>query len=124
MMRALPIFAFMAFAACNSDTQVADAPHPGKAVFQQQCALCHTVDGSRSTGPSLKGVVGRAAASSAGFAYTKALRESGLTWDVATLDAFLANPMGKVPGSMMVTGLRDPAQRAAVIGYLETLKAP
>ena len=114
----------VASVACNSETPPPAAPaHPGQVVFKQYCSLCHTVDGSRSTGPSLMGVVGRPAASFPGFAYTKALRESGLTWDPATLDTFLANPTAKVPGSMMVTAVPDPAQRAALIGYLQTLAA-
>ncbi|HSI04314.1 MAG: cytochrome c family protein [Myxococcota bacterium] len=123
-MRALALLVLVAFAACNAEkSPPADAAHPGQVVFKQQCGLCHTVDGSRSTGPSLVGVIGRPAASLAGFPYTKAMRESGLTWDAATLDAFLANPTAKLPGSMMVTGVPDAAQRAAVIGYLQTLKA-
>jgi cytochrome c len=123
-MKAFAIAAVLLVTACSGGQPAADASHPGRAVFQQQCGLCHSVDGSRSQGPSLQGVYGRPAGSLAGFAYTKALKESGLTWDQATLDAFLDNPMAKVPGSMMVTSLKDPAQRAAVIGYLQTLKAP
>lgn len=124
-MRALTVLAVVATAACNADkSPSAASAHPGQVVFAQQCALCHPADGSRSTGPSLVGIVGRPAGSAPGFAYTKAMRESGLTWDAPTLDAFLANPMAKVPGSMMVTAVQDPTQRAAVIEYLRTLKAP
>jgi cytochrome c2 len=131
-MKYLVMLVVVALAACNGDksppadsAQRAEvAAHPGEVVFKQQCALCHTLDGSRSVGPSLLSVVGRAAATAPGFAYTKAMRESRLTWDPATLDVFLANPMAKVPGSTMVTAVQDPAQRAAVIGYLQTLKAP
>lgn len=126
-MKALIVALVFVAAACSnppSETPAAKAESPGRVVFQQQCALCHTTDGSRSQGPSLSGVVGRPAGSLAGFAYTKALKESGLTWDDANLNAFLENPMAKVPGSMMVTSVKDAGQRAAVIEYLRTLKNP
>jgi len=58
----------------------------------------------------------------AGFAYSPAMLKSGLTWDEATLDKYLANPMKTVPGTKMVfPGLSDAAQRKAVIEYLKTL---
>lgn len=122
-MRVLIAFALVAVAACSDTKKAEESAHPGKVVFQQQCALCHALDGSRSQGPSLNGIVGRPAATVAGFQYTKAMRESGLTWDKATLNAFLENPMGKVPGSMMVTAVKDPMQRAAVIEFLDSTKA-
>jgi cytochrome c len=57
-----------------------------------------------------------------GFAYSAANRQSGLTWDPATLDRYLTSPRQVVPGTLMTfAGLHDPAQRAAVIAYLATL---
>jgi cytochrome c2 len=42
----------------------------------------------------------------------------GLVWTEEHLDAFLADPEGYLPGTLMsCVGLRDPAERAAVIGY-------
>ncbi len=122
-MKVFAALVFVMLVAC--DTEKAgppEPPHPGEVAFKQQCALCHTTDGSTSTGPTLLGVVGRPAASLPGFAYTKAMKKSRLNWDAETLDVFLANPMAKVPGSMMVTAVPDPAQRAAIIEYLQTLK--
>ena len=38
------------------------------------------------------------------------------------LDAFLANPAAKVPGTTMVfAGVKDEDQREAIIDYLKTL---
>ena len=59
----------------------------GKALFRQQCSLCHSAepgDSGGAQGPTLAGVYGRHAASAAGFSYSSAMRTSGLTWD-ATL---------------------------------------
>lgn len=89
-----------------------------------QCAACHSVDpGRNGVGPSLAGVAGRKAASLPGFAYSPALRNSGLTWNAASLDAWLTSPQRTVPGTRMpFAGLSDPVKRKAVVDYLMTLK--
>ena len=62
----------------------------GQIFFQQNCAICHAANlGLGNTeivrqGPSLVGILGRRAGSGSNFNYTKALVESGLTWDSAT----------------------------------------
>jgi hypothetical protein len=106
------------------DSQSGD-PAQGKIFFQQNCALCHAVSaGVTQQGPSLVGVVGRRAGSSAGFNYTKALSGSGLTWDAPTLNHFLTNPGAAVPGTNMVISVAKAQDRLDVIAYLSTLKAP
>jgi cytochrome c len=75
--------------------------------------------GRNGIGPNLHGVVGRAAASVPGFNYSPALKASKLRWDEATLDAYLAAPSKKVPGSRMPIATPDPAKRAAIIAYLK-----
>ncbi|MCW1429484.1 c-type cytochrome [Novosphingobium sp. JCM 18896] len=92
----------------------------GEAVFRQRCQSCHgTPQRPSPLGPNLTGVVGRKAASTP-FAYSPALKASGLTWNRATLDRFLTAPARTVPGTRMVISLTDPAQRAAVLDYLAT----
>ncbi len=102
----------------------------GKVYFQAACAICHTTAlGPGHTvivkqGPSLVGVVGRRAGAGLGFNYTKALGDSGLTWDAASLDHFLTNPMQAVPGTLMPMPIPDAGNRADVIAYLATLTLP
>ena len=88
-----------------------------------QCAACHsTTPGKTIIGPSLAHVYGRKAGSLAGFQYSDAMKGSGLTWTSSNLDAFLTNPAGKVPGTLMgLAGIKDAAQRKAIIAYLKTL---
>lgn len=80
------------------------------------CAACHVNGG---IGPSLKGVYGRKAGSLAGFTYSRAMRNAGLTWDDKALDAFIADPQKAIPGTVMpFSGVPDAKQRAEIIGYL------
>ena len=93
----------------------------GRAAFEQ-CRTCHTVvkDGPNMTGPNLNGVFGRAAAARADYAYSDVLKVSGLRWDAATLDKWIANPRGLVPGTKMsFAGLGDANDRRDVIAYLK-----
>ena len=88
------------------------------------CMSCHAVTpGQNGIGPSLAGVFGRKAGMAPEFVYSAAMKDSGKIWDEATLDAFLTNPIGVVPGTRMTyMGQSDPAKRKAVIEYLKTLK--
>lgn len=96
----------------------------GKPAAFAQCAACHAVEpGKNGVGPSLAGVFGKKAGGVAGYAYTDANKNSGLTWDEATLDTYLTNPMKVVPGTKMTfAGIGDAAKRKEVIDYLKTLK--
>lgn len=106
-------------------TETAAAADPGaKPAAFAQCAACHSVEpGKNGVGPSLAGVFGSKAGSVAGYGYTPANKNSGLTWDEATLDTYLTAPMKTVPGTKMsFGGMSDPAQRKAIIEYMKTLK--
>jgi cytochrome c len=96
----------------------------GQAIFHTKCALCHSaVAGQNRVGPSLFGVVGRKAGSAANYNYSDANKNSGKTWDDATLDVYLTNPKALVPGTKMIfPGLADAGDRGHVIAYLDTLK--
>lgn len=95
----------------------------GQQVFEQRCTVCHSLrPAPGKMGPPLAGVVGRKAASAPGFAYSAALKASGLTWTPDQLDAFIKAPGKTVPGTKMLLGAPDDAQRAAVIQYLTSVK--
>ncbi len=97
----------------------------GKAVFRQQCALCHTAepgDNGGAQGPNLKGVFGRRAASDPQFSYTPAMKRSDLTWDAPTLERFLASPTTVVPGSSMVIPIASRSARENLIAYFQSVR--
>src|ERR1700742_1314633 len=120
MMRA--VLAGLLLAGSATAALAAD-PAAGQKIFKAQCGICHAVAaGQNRIGPTLFGVVGRSAGSVPGFRYTADHKKLGITWDAATLDKYLANPRAMVPDtSMIYAGLKDDAQRADLVAYLETL---
>lgn len=96
----------------------------GAEVFKR-CAVCHTAQkgGGDGLGPNLFGVFGRKAATRSGFAYSAALRKSGLVWTEANLTRWVAGPARVVPGTKMTfAGLSSKRQQTDVAAYLATLK--
>ncbi len=95
----------------------------GEKVFVQ-CKTCHVTDpGVNRVGPSLAGLVGRAAGTVAGFNYSAANKNSGITWTKEKLYQYLEKPARVVPGTKMAfAGLAKGQDRADVIAYLETKK--
>lgn len=96
----------------------------GEKLFKTNCSICHSPQpGKDLTGPSLFAVVNRHSGQIPGFHYSEANKNSGLVWNVATLDRYLAAPRELVPGTKMTfPGLKDPKQRSDVIAYLATLR--
>jgi cytochrome c len=72
----------------------------------------------------LNGVVGRKAGTYPDYSYSDANKNSGLTWDEATLKEYLKDPRGKVPGTKMIfPGLPKDEDIANVIAYLKQFGA-
>jgi cytochrome c len=74
----------------------------GQAIFKVKCNVCHSL------------VSGH---------FSDALKNSGKTWNAATLEAYLADPRGYIPGvKMTIKGLTEAADRANMVAFLSTLK--
>lgn len=116
-------------AAATTTTNAAPAPAPAQVAAAAPppmfavCGACHSTNaGDHGIGPSLAGVFGSKAASKSGFDYSAAMKDSGLTWNEGNLNRYLENPREVVPGTTMAyAGLKNAAQRQAVIDYLKGL---
>jgi cytochrome c len=91
----------------------------GRNVFLSRCIGCHAVTCNK-TGPKLQGLFARRAGTLADFPrFTDELKESGIVWDAAKVDEFLADPLKMVPGTSMWVGkVSDPQERRDLITYL------
>lgn len=93
----------------------------GKALFEH-CIACHSFDAARNdTGPHLKGLFGRKAASVGEFVYSPPLRRANFVWTPELLDQFLADPQAPPfrGNRMPFAGMADPQARADLIAYLK-----
>lgn len=108
--------------ACAAESVQAQDIAAGRTVFEQRCQMCHAVtpDGRNGIGPNLNAVVNRPVAA-ANYAYSAALKGYKRRWTREELDRFLIAPGKVVPGTRMMVGIPDPAQRANVIAYLSSL---
>jgi cytochrome c len=94
----------------------------GERIFRQ-CASCHQVGANAhgGFGPQLNGLFGRRAGSTPDYAYSKAMKDSGIVWNEQTLAAFLRDPGKTVPGTKMrFWGIGDANQILALQAYLRT----
>jgi cytochrome c len=111
--------ALLALAVCAS-AQAADAER-GKTLYESRCIACHSIEHDR-IGPRHRGLLGRKAGAVAGFDYSPALRTSKIVWNAKTLDAWLANPEGLIPGQRMNYSVPEASDRADLILYLRDPK--
>ena len=110
----------LAVPAVAQETKPGD-PAAGEKVFVV-CKACHQIGptAKNAVGPVLNGVVGRPAGTYAGYTYSSANKNSGLTWTSEELQKYLAAPQKVVPGTKMAfAGLHDPQKVNDVIAYLE-----
>lgn len=97
----------------------------GENTFKKKCRLCHTfVKGEKAKiGPNLYGIHNQKAGLFEGYKYSKGIIAADLTWDDATLDAYLLKPRDVVKrGKMIFAGFKKEKDRDDVIAYLKTLK--
>jgi cytochrome c len=90
----------------------------------KKCLQCHTnnKDGRTLTGPNLYGIVTRARASMAGFAYSEAMKSHPGNWTYEELAKYLHDPKADIPGNKMAfAGIKDNGELADLLAYLRTL---
>ena len=114
---------FTLLALSVGSAQAAGDAKKGEKIFKR-CKACHVVDSEKNkVGPHLVGILGRDAGMVEGFKYSKAMKESGISWDAESIDQYLADPRGFIPKNRMsFPGLKKEKDRADLIAYLESLQ--
>lgn len=70
-------------------------------------------------------IYGANAAELEDYTYSEGLTTSGWVWDAKTLDTYIADAEKAMPDSKMLSDpMPDSKERADVIAYLSTLRAP
>ena len=96
----------------------------GKAIFQQQCFTCHTIDkgAANKVGPNQWDIVGRPKGSHEGFSYSSGMKAMGGNWNYEDINHMIFKPQAFVKGTKMAfAGLPKEQDRADVIAYLRTM---
>ena len=86
-----------------------------------KCRACHQIgEGARNlVGPELNGLIGRHSGAVAGYSYSNANKNSGLTWDEATFAEYIKDPKAKIPGTKMIfAGIKNDKEIANLWAYL------
>ena len=99
-------------------------PIAGEGLFKSRCLGCHEHSSeTNALGASLVGVMNRKAGTLPGATFSRALTESNITWDEASLDKYLASPSKELPLTLMTAhGIPIVKERADIIAYLKTLR--
>lgn len=126
ILKVLPVILLAgSMSVCASSALAAGDAAAGAKLFSKSCAMCHTTakGGASVMGPNLFGVAGHKAGGVTGFAYSPAMKGSGLTWDQATLAKFFMTPATVVPGTKMIFApIKSQDDADSVAAYLATLK--
>lgn len=120
------MMALTAIFVCTGFAHAQDAG-AGKDVFKK-CRTCHKVGPKalkqRAIGPHLNGLFGRKAGTVEGFKYSKANRESGITWTEENFITYIKNPRQFMKGTRMAFGgIRDEKDIKDLVAYLKQYKA-
>jgi len=99
-------------------------PATGEQLFMRKCSSCHDhkKEGGHGKGPHLWNIMGRKAGKVPGFEFSDAMRNSGHTWTLATLNYYLTNTERAVPGRIMnFRGIRRDKVRARLLAFMRTI---
>lgn len=98
----------------------------GEVIYEEACSQCHQLTpGLNKKGPQLLNIYGAKSAQLADFDYSDGLSASGWVWTADKLDPYIADNEKVITDSKMLADpMPDASERADVIAYLSTLRAP
>jgi cytochrome c len=101
-------------------------PAKGAAIFERECALCHTIGKGEPNrfGPNLSGITERKAATAPGYEYSPEFVTMAIwTWSPDAIASFVVAPGVTIPGNKMSVfqGVSD-SELDDLIAYLAAQK--
>ena len=120
----LKVFLVSLFCLATSPLLAADLEPPSLERGEElwgKCRACHSLEpnGRNLVGPRLHGMFGRRAGSVTDYRYSEAMKNSGVIWSDANLDAYLAATQDFMPGNKMYGGLAIAQDRADLLFWLK-----
>ncbi len=109
----------------STGTVLAQDVAAGESSFKK-CMPCHKIGpgAENSVGPELNGLDGRKSGSAAGYSYSPANINSGITWNADVFKEYIKDPRAKIPGTkMFFPGIKNETEIANLWAYLSQFKA-
>ena len=94
----------------------------GKTSFNK-CLACHAIgeNAKNKVGPELNGLDGRHSGSAAGYNYSDANKNSGITWGKDVFLEYIKEPKAKIPGTKMVfAGIKNEKEANDLWAYVSS----
>jgi cytochrome c len=114
----------LSLALMTTDTMALDVA-AGEKSFNK-CRACHQVGetAKNTVGPILNGLFGRKSGTVAGYNYSDANKNSGLTWDDAVFTDYIKDPKGNIPGTKMsFAGIKNEQEIKDLTAFLKQFAA-
>jgi len=114
-----------ALIATSTGAGLAQDVEKGANVFKV-CQACHSIgpDAKNKIGPELNGLDGRRSGTAAGYSYSDANKNSGITWDETTFKDYIKDPRAKIPGTKMIfPGIKNEQQAGDLWAYIKQFDA-
>jgi cytochrome c len=123
-MKARWIFTALVLAAMAQTAQAQDVA-AGEQSFKK-CFPCHSVGpgAKNKVGPELNGIDGRHSGTAAGYSYSDANKNSGITWNKAQFLEYIKDPRAKIKGTKMIfPGIKNEKEAESLWAYLSQFDA-
>src|ERR1041385_6464347 len=89
----------------------------------KKCFPCHSIgEGAKNkVGPELNGLDGRHSGTAAGYSYSDANKNSGITWNKEQFLEYIKDPKAKIPGTKMIfAGIKNEKEANDLWAYISS----